>query len=153
MTFKATRVERTGDFTLPMAPEKALRLFSPEGERGWVPGWDPEYLHPDHPSTAQGTVFRTTHGGEQTLWLVLQYDPGQGEAEYVRISPGSRMGTVKVRCRADGDDRTRVIVTYALTGLSVAGNAVLTDMTAEKYGQMLAEWRGWIVGEILPRLP
>jgi hypothetical protein len=63
------------------------------------------------------------------------------------------MGTVKVRCRADGKDRTRVIVTYALTGLSVAGNAVLTDMTAEKYGQMLAEWRGWIVGEILPRLP
>ena len=139
--FQATRVERTGDFTLPLPPAKALRLFSPEGERSWVNGWDPEYLHPSHASTAPGTVFRTRHGGEETLWLVLSYDPAQGEAEYVRVTPGSRMGTVRVKCRGEGDERTRVIVTYALTGLSPAGNAVLTDLTPGKYARMLEEWQ------------
>ena len=144
MAFRATRVERTGDFTLRLPPEKALRLFSPEGEKHWVQGWEPEYLHPAHPSTAPGTVFRTSHGGEETLWLILSYDPAQGEAEYVRVTPGSRMGTVRVRCRREGEG-SRVIVTYALTGLSPAGNAVLSDLTPQKYTDMLAKWKAEIV--------
>jgi RimJ/RimL family protein N-acetyltransferase len=148
--FHATRVERTGDFPVPLPPEKALRLFSPEGERSWVVGWDPEYLHPNHASTAQGSVFRTAHGGEETLWMILAYDPSRGEAEYMRVSPGSRMGTVRVKCRGEGEGRTRVIVTYALTGLSLAGNAVLTDLTPEKYTLMLSGWRDRIA-EFLER--
>jgi hypothetical protein len=145
MTFRATRIERTGDFLLPIPPDQAFSFFSPEGERAWVPDWDPVYLSPDHPSEAPGTVFRTKHGGEETLWLILGYDRGKGEAEYVRVTPGSRMGTVRVRCRGDGESGSRITVSYALTALSEGGNAVLADLTESRYTGMLQEWRQRLV--------
>lgn len=138
---QSVHLERTGDFGLPCPVERAIAFFSPEGERTWVPGWDPEYLHPDRPSTSPGTVFRTTHQGEMTLWLVLRYDRLEGRAEYVRITPDSRMGIVRVHCRSDGPGSTRVSVTYELTALSPDGAKVLSSLNEERYARMLEEWR------------
>lgn len=133
-------VERTGAFTLPLALADAFPLFSPEGERIWADGWDPEYLHPSHPSVAAGTVFRTAVGGEETLWLVLAYDADAGVAYYGRFVPGSRVGTVRVECRALAAARTQVTVTYALTAVSPAGAAVLGDLSPARYEAMLGQW-------------
>lgn len=94
-----------------------------------MPGWAPEYLHPDHPSNDEGTVFRTDHGGEETPWIVLRYSPEEGSATSGRFTPGSRLGTVNVRCTAEGPSVTRVAVTYALTALSDAGSEVLRSLT------------------------
>jgi hypothetical protein len=92
-----------------------------------------------------GTVFRTRHHGEETLWLVLQYDPLTGVAAYGRFTPGSRLGTVQVRCEAVDASHTHVTVTYALTALSPAGNDVLAALTPDSYAAMLAEWKDTIV--------
>lgn len=148
--FRPVHVERSGEFSLPLPLGHVFPLFSPEGERAWVEGWDPEYLHPDHPSNAPGTVFRTTHGGEETLWLILQYTPGEASAHYGRFSPGSRLGTVQVCCKAEGADRTRVSVHYSLTAVTPAGNSVLAALTAEKYDAMLREWQEAIISSQLP---
>lgn len=138
-------VERTGAFTLPLAVADAFPLFSPEGERIWADGWDPEYLHPSHPSVAAGTVFRTAVGGEETLWLVLDYDADAGVVSYGRFVPGSRIGTVRVKCRALDATHTHVTVTYALTAVSAAGTALLADFSPARYDTMLAQWRDAIV--------
>ncbi len=142
--FRPVHIDRTGEFTLDLPLGHAFPLFSPEGERAWIPGWDPDYLHPDHPSNAAGTLFRTTHNGEETLWLVLTYGYTEAIARYCRITPGSRIGTVQVHCREEGLGRTRATVSYSLTGLSTAGNAVLTALTTEKYAAMLQDWRAMI---------
>jgi hypothetical protein len=134
-------VERTGSFTLPLPLFQAFPLFTPEGERAYVPGWDPEYLHPTHAAEAAGTVFRTRHDGEETLWLVLEHDPCAGAAAYGRFTPGSRIGTVQVRCEAAGFAATRVTVTYALTATSPEGNAAVAAFTAEALEAKLAGWR------------
>lgn len=139
-------VEHTGDFVLPLPRDEAFSLFSPEGERSWVPGWDPEYLYPGQTSSDPGTVFRTTHHNEETLWLVLQCDAGKAEAEYARITPGSRLGTVKVRCMEEGEGSTRVRVSYSLTAVSAAGNATLAELSVEAYSRMLEDWREFIMG-------
>jgi hypothetical protein len=151
--FRPHHVERSGDFTLPLPIRHAFPLFSPEGERAWAPGWDPEYLHPDHPSTAPGAIFRTTHGGEETLWLLLQYDPHTSIAHYSRFSPGSRLGTVLVRCEEESPTQTRVHVTYVLTAVAPAGNTVLEAFTTEKYLEMLRDWQRWIVRSQQPNAP
>jgi len=138
--FRPVHVERTGTFRVNQPLAQAFPLFSPEGERRWVAGWDPRYLHPrDAPSAAPGTVFQTFHNGEETEWLVLRYSEADGVAEYVRITPGSRMGLVTVRAaaRACGTD---VEVTYRLTSLSDAGTRTLEAMTEESYAAMLGEW-------------
>lgn len=139
--FRPLYVERTGDFVLPLGLDDAFLSFTPEGERAWVKGWEPEYLHPGRPARRAGTVFRTRHGDEETLWLVLECDPSAGVNTYARFTPGSRLGTVRVRCRAVDRAHTRVTVTYALTALSPAGNDVLAALTPTAYDTMLEAWR------------
>ena len=126
---------------VPLAPDRAFTLFSPEGERTWVPNWIPEYLHPTDGAPAPGLVFRTRAGGELTLWLVLRYDVDARLAEYVRVTPDSRLGTVVVRCHGVADDHTQVEVTYSLTALSERGNGVLESFTERAYAKMMADWR------------
>lgn len=139
--FRPLHVERSGELTLPLPLGHVFPLFSSEGERAWVPGWDPDYLHPDHPSNAPGTLFRTSHSGETTYWLVLTYDPGQATARYSRFSPESRLGTVQVHCHEEAPSQTRVSISYALTGITPAGNAVLAALTPEKFAAMLRDWQ------------
>jgi hypothetical protein len=149
--FRPLHVERTGEITLPLPLGHCFPLFSPEGERAWVQGWDPQYLHPDHPSNAPGTLFRTTHNGEETLWLVLTYSPSAATARYCRFSPTSRVGTVQVHCQEEAPGRTRVGISYALTAITPAGNAVLAALTPEKYAAMLHDWQEAIIDSQGPR--
>jgi len=141
-------VNRTGSIRIPAARDRVFPFFTAEGERAWVPGWDPQYLHPSHPSNEAGTVFRTNHGGEETLWLVIRYEPSEGIATYGRFTPGSRLGTVHVECVEESSSETRVTVTYELTAVSEAGAKVLQAMTVDAYRAMLDEWRDSIVPKL-----
>jgi hypothetical protein len=144
-------VERSGSLTIELPRGHVFPLFSPEGERAWIEGWDPEYLHPPHPSDAAGTIFRTTHDGEKTLWLILHYDPHHALAEYARFTAGSRLGTVRVQCAEEAQDTTHVAVTYSLTALTPAGNKVLSALTPASYKRMLGDWHSAIMRSQSPR--
>ena len=87
-----------------------------------------------------GAIFTTAHGGEDTLWMVLRFSPSEGVAEYARVTPGSRGGTVHVALEAVGRGRTQATVTYDLTSLSDAGDQVLAAFTESAYAAMLADW-------------
>jgi hypothetical protein len=137
-------VERTGTFALPIPPDQALAFFTAEGERRWVEGWEPAVRHaPEGDPSRAGAVFTTAVGGIETLWMVLDFDAERRRARYARITPGSRMGTVEVVCRA-ADGGTEVEVTYALTSLSTEGDAVLAELTEAAYAEMLADWESKI---------
>jgi len=127
--FRPGRVVRSHHFELPLAPREAFDLFTPEGERAWAKGWEPRYLHPADGRATPGMVFTTGHGGEETLWTLTRHEPENGVVEYLRVTPGSRMGTVRVQCSCAGAG-TRVSVTYALTALTETGNASLQDFDA-----------------------
>jgi hypothetical protein len=70
----ASHIEVSGTLRVARAPADAFRFFTPEGERLWVPDWDPEDLHPADGALVAGLTFRTRHGGEQTVWLVSRCD-------------------------------------------------------------------------------
>ncbi len=142
--FVPLHIERSGTFELPCAPAEALGYLSAEGERAWVPGWEPVYLHPKAPSNAAGTVFRTRHNDQETHWLVLEFDPAAGRALYARLTEGSHLGTVRVECSTQGSG-SLVRVSYSLTSMSPAGSQVLAAMTEQAYPAMLAEWRRLIL--------
>ena len=136
----SAHIELSGRVAVAAAPAEAFRFFTPEGERLWVPGWEPEYLHPADGALAEGLAFRTLHGGELTLWLVLRCDRATGAIEYVRVTPGSRMGTVSVQLSAAAGGRaTEAAITYRLTSLSTAGDGALQTFAAG-FPEMLAEW-------------
>lgn len=144
-------IERSATIRLPLDPAEALPLFTPEGEREWVPAWDPEPIHaPGGSLSREGAVFRTTHGGEETVWLVLRVDARLGAADYVRMTPGNRLGTVSVRCRANGEGGSTVEIGYRLTALSPAGAGELEATTPEEFE---TDIRGWqeAIEELLAR--
>ena len=72
--------------------------------------------------------------------MVLRFSPPEGIAEYARVTPGSRGGTVRVALEAVDEARTQATVTYELTSLSDRGDQVLAAFTESAYAAMLADW-------------
>jgi hypothetical protein len=135
----AAHIEVSGGLRIPTPPAEAFSFFTPEGERLWVPGWEPEYLHPSDGALVEGLTFRTHHGGELTLWLVLRCDPAVGTIDYVRVTPDSRIGTVTVRLVPDGASGTLATVAYELTSLSPEGDRKLHAF-APGFPDMVGQW-------------
>ena len=133
-------VRRRGSLRVGAPLARAFPFFTPDGERLWVPGFDPQYLHPLTGEQGAGAIFTTAHGGEDTLWMVLRFSPSEGVAEYARVTPGSRGGTVRVALEADGEAGTRATITYDLASLSDAGDQVLAAFTESAYAAMLLDW-------------
>ena len=48
-TVERIHVERNGSVEIALPAEEAFLLFQPEGERRWVAGWKPTYVHPGEP--------------------------------------------------------------------------------------------------------
>jgi hypothetical protein len=135
-------ISREHRIVLDGTPEIVFPMFTPEGEELWVEGWAPDYLHPAGVrATSQDMVFRTRHGGEETLWSCVKWDPDAGEVRYARVTPGSRMGFVDVACRTLPQGGSEVVVRYSLTALSEAGAALLAELDQERFAAMIEGWR------------
>lgn len=134
------RVVRDGSVDVPLPLEEAFALFTPEGERRWVQGWEPRYLHPSDGRMEVGTVFTTAVGGEETVWMVSAHDAGAGHADYVRLTPGSRLGLVRVRCHSVGEARTRVDVRYEMTALTAEGNEAVRTFGEKPFDSVMRAW-------------
>ena len=115
-----------GHLRVALPPDEAIELFTPEGERSWVDGWDPSY------PGADDSVFVTG----ATTWVTVER--GDRSRRYARVTPGVQAGTVSVLCEPDGD-HTLATVDYALTALSPGAAAQLADFAAG-YADFLAGW-------------
>jgi len=127
-------------FHLLAPPSRVLALFTARGERDWAPGWNPEMLSG---AEERGSAFRTrdTHG-QETVWVVTEYEPLQGRVSYARAALGSNIGLVDVICTQAAAGGTDVSVRYTLTALSESGRAfVRTFLEAGQYSRMIDEWR------------
>ena len=138
------RVRRTGSLRVTAPLERAFPYFTPDGERLYVPGFDPQYLHPLTGEQGEGAIFTTDHNGEDTLWMVLRFSPAEGQAEYARVTPGSRRGSVAVSLARVDASTTQATITYDLTSTSDAGDEKLAAFTDAAFAAMLAEWEAKI---------
>lgn len=137
------RSRASGTFELDLPASVAIRLFTPEGERDWVPGWDPSY--PDgRASERPGTVFTTNHGSVSTTWIIDVVDHDRRRASDTRLTPGSHAGKVEVRASDLGRGRCRVEVRYDLTLLEGATSDVLAPYEPAAFPAMMREWSALI---------
>src|SRR3546814_18216825 len=114
-----SRPQRSGSFLIPLKQEYAFPLFTAEGERDWVPRWSPLVLgsSPQEP----GLVFLTDHGGESTIWTVIDSDRDQWRHRYSLVTPGVRAGIVEVAISPEGE-MSRINVSYDMTDLPNSGD-------------------------------
>jgi hypothetical protein len=146
----AAHLDVAGVVRLDADMAAALWYFTPEGEREYVPGWEPEYLHPGDGVLQEGLTFRTEHGDETTIWFVSRYDPAAGAVDYIRLTPGSRVGRVTVRLTPLAPQRTEVTIAYALTSLSLEGDRRL-ERFATEFDGTLEEWERTLASLIARR--
>ncbi len=111
----AEQVSRTGSFELPCPADIAFPLFSPDGERNWVKGWDPTPVFPERIEFARDTVFRTADAGEQAIWTIVAADWQTHRAEYVRVAPDSHTAHIEVKIESLPAERSKVVVRYTVT--------------------------------------
>jgi hypothetical protein len=129
-----------GGFSLPCRVERAFPLFSPLGEKDWVPGWNPTLLHPAGVDWAEGQVFTTEEEKGQATWVVTRLDRARHEAGYARVEPGRWVAQVQVRCEEKGAG-TDVRVQYTFIGLSESGNDEIAAMTEPAYVEKMQRWQ------------
>lgn len=141
--FTPRAIALQGVFRLHCASPTAFELFSPLGEKAWVPGWDPELLHPPGATWERGLLFRTREERGDAVWIVTALDRERHAVEYQRVEAGRYVARVGVDCRG-GSDQSEVEVRYAFVGLSDTGNADIAAMSEAAFEEKMQRWERWI---------
>ena len=141
----AQQVARTGGFVLPCDAEKAFSLFSPEGEREWVKGWDPKPIFPGTIEFLRDTVFQTQDAGGEAIWIILAAQWESHTAEYVRIAAHSHSAHIVVKIEPLSTERSRVDVNYTVTAFGQTATNLLAEFSEEAYVKKMLDWQQRIV--------
>ncbi len=137
---EARQVVRTGSFELPYAPESVMPLFTPEGHRKWVEGWDAKAVFPAQSiEYFPNSVFTTGPENDLVVWTVLEANPDR--AEYVHTMGSSAVGRIRVQT-APSDGGCRVSTTFVVTALDERGTKMMEQhFTEAAFAEKLSNWK------------
>ena len=136
-------VRHTQRFRIHQPAAALFPLFSAEGEKLWVPGWDYENiigtttLHEDY-------VFITRnhdHASTDAVWLAKRYDPESFRVQFYKVEPEDKVGIITVRCIPLGERDTEVEVAYEYIALGERGSTFIEGFTAASYKEFIGEWK------------
>ena len=158
-------VKRQASFKIHRSAEELFPLFSAEGEKYWVPGWDYENVMGGTTDLHEDYVFLTAghhksehdeahqhghhgadhhspqqHAGPKTVWLVKRHESDNYFAQFYRVEPEDKVAIITVRCKALQEDLTEVEVAYEYIGLSKKGNDFVAHYTAEDHDEFIGYW-------------
>ena len=145
-SFRSQVASYSEEFLIEKGIASVFPLFSPEGEKLWVPGWDytnimvSKDLQPDD-------VFLTDshdHRSTTAIWIVANYDPVNHFVSYYKVEPGEKVGKIVVQCAEQHQKHTIVKVSYKYIGLSDSGNRFIAGFTKKAYKAFIDEWRSLI---------
>ena len=142
-----TSIKHTAGFDISQPVEQVFPLFSPEGEKHWVPNWDYENIM-GTTELSEDYVFLTgSHDDASTdaIWLVKRYVPEKWFIQFYRVEPEDKIGVVTVQCSRISDHVTHVEVTYQYIPLSEKGRRFINGFTMEIYKKFIDEWRGLLL--------
>ena len=138
-----TSIKHTASFEIPQLVDRLFPLFSPEGEKLWVPGWNYENVM-STTELAEDYVFLTRthdHAATAAIWLIKRYDPVAYHIQFYRVEPEQKVGIVTVQCTRQTEVLTHVQVTYEYIALSEKGHEFIKGFTPEMYEHFIGEWK------------
>ena len=140
-------IKHSANFTIDQPIEILFPLFSAEGEKLWVPGWDYENimgsneLHEDY-------IFVTKnhdHASTDAIWLVKRYEPESYSVQFYKVEPEDKVGIITVQCTKINKCSTKVEVSYEYIGLTEKGNQFIEGFTSTEYKKFISEWNNLLV--------
>ena len=136
-------ISHTKTFQMNFPAARLFPLFSPEGEKLWVPGWDYENVM-GKTGLSEDYVFLTKthdHGTTDAIWIVKKYDPESQFVQFYKIEPGDKIGIITVKCTETGPSKTNVQVTYKYLALSKSGEEFIAGFSESVYEEFIGEWQ------------
>ena len=140
-------VSHSKSLMIEQSIDKLFPLFSPEGEKLWVPDWDYHNVM-DSTTLAEDFVFLTdthNHASAQAIWIVKRFDPAIHLVQYYKIEPGDKVGLITVKCLEKGPQLTEVRVTYKYIALSTSGEKFISGFTENNFTSFIEYWRELLV--------
>ena len=136
-------VKHTEKFKINQPVEILFPLFSAEGEKLWVPGWDYENIM-GSTDLREDYIFLTKnhdHASTDAIWLVKKHEPESYLVQFYKVEPEDKVGIITVRCTKTTKHATQVEVSYEYTGLSKKGNEFVEGFTSTEYRAFIGEWK------------
>ena len=136
-------ISHTKAFEMAIPVADLFPLFSPEGEKQWVPGWDYENVM-GTTELSEDYVFLTKshdHGTKDAIWIVKRYDPKLHIVQFYKVEPEDKIGLVTVRCTELEAERTKVQVTYKYVALSATAEVFVSEFSENAYEEFIVEWQ------------
>jgi hypothetical protein len=141
MPFEAQHLTRTQNIHLSASPDRVFPLFDPIGEKQWADGWEPEIMYPLSGEVEEGMVFTIgSHDEVQVIWTILAFDAAKWEISYLRVTPGSHVAIIDIRCEDNLNETTRASISYTFTALTEQGNDYVTRFTGPHYQEWMSMW-------------
>jgi hypothetical protein len=148
-------ISHTKSFPLDFPISKLFPLFSPEGEKLWMPGWDYKNVM-GKTDLCEDYIFLTKthdHGSSDAIWIVKAYNPESHFVQYYKIEPEYKVGVVTVQCAELGPAKTKVQVTYKYQALSKTGEEFIAGFSEEAYEEFIGEWQRLLTNYIQSKSP
>ena len=148
-------ISHTKSFTLDFPISKLFPLFSPEGEKLWVPGWDYKNVM-GKTDLCEDYIFLTKthdHVSSDAIWIVKAYNPESHFVQYYKIEPEYKVGVVTVQCAELGPAKTKVQVTYKYQALSKTGEEFIAGFSEKVYEEFIGEWQRLLTNYIQSNSP
>jgi hypothetical protein len=136
-------VKHSAEFQVNQPADIIFPLFSAEGEKLWVPGWDYENIMGTI-ELQEDYIFLTEthdHAATKAIWLVKRYQPDKYLIEFYKVEPAEKVGVIKVECSPLTEITTSVSVTYEYIALSEKGNAFIQHFSSQVYSDFITEWQ------------
>lgn len=136
-------ISHTKAFKMNLPIAEIFPLFSPEGEKHWVLGWDYENVM-GKTELSEDYVFLTKihdHGTTDAIWIVKKYDPKSHFVQFYKIEPEYKVGVVTVKCTELESSKTNIQVTYKYLALSISGEEFIAGFSESAYEEFIREWQ------------
>ena len=136
-------ISHTKAFEMAHPIAELFPLFSPEGEKYWVPDWDYENLMGTTELSEDYVFLTKTHDHRSTdaIWVVKKYDPKSYFVQFYKIEPEDKIGIITVNCTELEAERTKVRVTYKYIALSATGEVFISEFSESAYEEFIGEWQ------------
>ena len=136
-------IKHSAAFDISQPVEQVFPLFSPEGEKRWIPHWSYQNVM-GTTELSEDYVFLTKshdHASADAIWLVKRYIPETWLVQFYRVEPEDKVGIVTVLCSGISGGLTHVEVTYEYIPLSEKGREFVEGYTIEAYEKLIDNWK------------
>ena len=137
-----SKIKHGADFQINQPIEILFPLFSAEGEKLWVPGWDYETVIGTS-ELSEDYIFlikNHDHASTDAIWLVKKYEPEHYLVQFYKVEPEDKVGIITVQCTKINQSTTKVEVSYEYIGLSKKGDEFIKGFTPDEYKAFIGEW-------------